>query len=170
MRTSARLCYSTFMNKDQLTLGEYMRRVRRGQKWNLNKLATETGLSYTHLSRIENDSTLPRAETVSRIATALGGDLKLMLELANCLPRAIVERIGSQVADANGALKAAAGPEEPASNPDSISPFAIQIAASAGLAQDEAASIARAVELLVGLDEQQRKAIAAFIRSLSVDG
>jgi len=39
----------------QLTFGEYMRRLRRERKWNLNTLSEHCELSYTHLSRLEND-------------------------------------------------------------------------------------------------------------------
>ena len=63
----------------QLTFGKYIRRLRRQRKWNLNTLSEQCKLSYTHLSRLENDSVLPTAESVARLAQALDGDLKAML-------------------------------------------------------------------------------------------
>ena len=65
---------------EQLTFGEYMRRLRRAKGLNLSDLTQRTELSYSHLSRIENDSSLPQPKTVVEIATALDGDLKRMLE------------------------------------------------------------------------------------------
>ncbi len=80
----------------QITFGEHMRRLRRGQRLSLHDLAERTGLSYSHLSRIENDSSLPRPLTVVEIATALDGDLRQMLELAECLPQIILDRMGER--------------------------------------------------------------------------
>ena len=54
-----------------LTLGETIRRLRRHKKWSLGTLAQETGLSYSYLSRVENDSASPQADAVARLAEAL---------------------------------------------------------------------------------------------------
>ena len=51
------------MNAD-LTLGEYIRRLRRQQGWGLEDFAAATQLSVSHLSRIENDKAIPNADTV----------------------------------------------------------------------------------------------------------
>ena len=80
------------MNR-QLTFGETMRRLRRQKEWSLGTLAEETGLSYSHLSRVENDSASPQADAVARLAEALDGDLRELLELAACLPAVILQRI-----------------------------------------------------------------------------
>jgi len=92
-----------------LTLGEYVRRLRRRKRWQLQELATETGLSATHLSRIENDSAIPNAETVVKLANALDGDLERMLELADCLPREILDRLVRRVADGDAVHRLSAG-------------------------------------------------------------
>jgi transcriptional regulator with XRE-family HTH domain len=47
-----------------LTLGEYIRRLRRHKGWGLDELAAATQLSVSHLSRIENDKAIPNADTV----------------------------------------------------------------------------------------------------------
>ena len=80
----------------QLTLGETIRRLRREKQWSLGTLAERTGLSYSHLSRVENDSASPQADGIARIAEALDGDLRALLELAACLPEVILQRISRQ--------------------------------------------------------------------------
>jgi transcriptional regulator with XRE-family HTH domain len=94
---------------DQLTLGEYMRRLRRAKGWQLHQLATATRMSLSHLSRIENDNAVPNAESVVKLATALDGDLERMLELANCLPREILQRLIDRAGDVSPALHRSAG-------------------------------------------------------------
>ena len=59
-------------------------------------MAERTGLSYSHLSRVENDSASPQADGIARIAEALDGDLRALLELADCLPEVILQRISRQ--------------------------------------------------------------------------
>ena len=76
-----------------LTFGEYLRHLRRRRNWNLQHLAQASGLSVSHLSRLENDNNLPNAETVVKLSAALDGDLDQMLGLADCLPREILERL-----------------------------------------------------------------------------
>ena len=76
-----------------LTLGEYVRHLRRRKNWNLQELAKASGLSVSHLSRLENDNNLPNADTVVKLSAALEGDLEQMLQLADCLPREILARL-----------------------------------------------------------------------------
>lgn len=63
----------------QLSFGEYIRRRRRAKRWQLQELAVQSGLSLSHLSRIENDNAVPNPDTVVKLAKALDGDLELML-------------------------------------------------------------------------------------------
>jgi transcriptional regulator with XRE-family HTH domain len=93
----------------RLTLGEYVRRRRRAKGWQLHQLASATGMAATHLSRIENDNALPNADSVVKLAKALDGELEVMLELANCLPREIMERLLRRVDDSAPALHRSAG-------------------------------------------------------------
>lgn len=151
-----------------LTLGEYIRRLRREQKRSLHSISLDTKISYTHLSRIEADSTLPNADTVARLAEALGGDLKLMLEMAKCLPRAILDRIVTEQAAAQaGGLQRAAGqdPEIPMPQAE-CDPKVVEMAKRAGLEERAAQQAAGAFHLLTQLSPVQRSAVVALIASL----
>jgi transcriptional regulator with XRE-family HTH domain len=154
----------------QLTFGEYMRRLRRARKWNLNTLAAETGISYTHLSRLENDSVLPSADSVARLAIALDGDLKAMLEMANCLPQTILDRINSQEQQAASPLMRTAGP--PGNTPGEPAPnrghnLLAQLKQAYHLDDAEARVLANAIEGLVSLEKTQRSSVISLITSLS---
>lgn len=81
------------MKDSPLSFGEYIHRLRRAKGWNLGELAKEAEVSYWGLSRFENDHKTPNVATVARLAQALDGDLKRMLEMANCLPQEILDRI-----------------------------------------------------------------------------
>jgi transcriptional regulator with XRE-family HTH domain len=93
----------------RLSFGEYTRRLRRARKWQLQDVAAATGLSVSHLSRIENDNALPNPDTVVKLANALESDLERMLELADCLPHEILERLIRRVEDSTPALRRSAG-------------------------------------------------------------
>ena len=94
--------------RSDLTLGEYLRRLRRQRRWGLQQLAESTGLSVSHLSRIENDSAVPNADTVVKLATALDGELDRMLEMADCLPREILDRYVRRASDGDAVLRRSA--------------------------------------------------------------
>lgn len=156
--------------QSQLTFGEYMRRLRRGKKWNLNTLAEESQLSYTHLSRMENDSTLPQAASVVKLAEALNGDLKIMLELADCLPKTILDRIqDSQERTGAVRLNRGAGPH-PDQPQSSIQGLASNLAQFYGISTDEASVIGSIVDELVKLGNSQRTAILTLVSGLTADG
>src|SRR5215204_2329389 len=91
-----------------LTLGEYLRRLRRDKRMPLQDVARKAGLSSTHLSRLENDNGLPTTDTVVKIHNVLGGDLPVMLELARCLPNEILERYIRRADDGAPVLKRSA--------------------------------------------------------------
>ncbi len=156
----------------QLTFGEYMRRLRRSRKWNLNALAEATGISYTHLSRLENDSTLPSADSVARLAESLDGDLIAMLDMADCLPRTILDRIRSREDETAGSLKRTAGLSGNSSE-DSDAGLNLNIVAELkqgyGLEEDEARRIARAIYDMVNLGQSRRSGILNLITSLSIE-
>ena len=154
------------MSTDRLSLGEYIRRLRRQANRSLHSLSEETRISYSHLSRIENDSTVPNAHTVARIATALDGDLKLMLEMANCLPRASLDRIAArEEARSPTPLSRALGDDPNRSGPSRGSGADLNDLA-AGLNENEANDIVDAVKHLVHLKPTQRSAVMRLIRSL----
>lgn len=150
----------------QLTFGEYMRRLRRERKWNLNTLSEHCELSYTHLSRLENDSVLPTAESVARLAQALDGDLKAMLEMANCLPRIILDRISAQEQPVGSSLlrtagPASAGPEEPIPGLDHA--LTAELKEFYGLDNAQAGALALAIDGLVNPDQPQRSNLFSLL-------
>jgi len=63
--------------KSELTFGEHLRRLRRRKRLALQAVARESGLSVSHLSRMENDAAVPTADTVVKIHKVLGGSLAL---------------------------------------------------------------------------------------------
>jgi transcriptional regulator with XRE-family HTH domain len=150
-----------------LTFGEYMHRLRRHRKWTLNNLAEHSGLSYTHLSRLENDSVVPTAESVAKLAEALDGDLKAMLELANCLPRVILDRISSQEdRQMHNLLLRTAGSHEDQQTVqarDIKHPLVEKLKETYELGDDEAAPLALAIDELVQMDGLQRLAFFTVI-------
>src|SRR5947209_7043966 len=103
MRRQASSCDNGHMNGN-VTFGECIHRLRRAKGWQLAQLAAATGMASTHLSRIENDNVVPNAESVVKLAKALDGDLRQMLELADCLPREILERFVRRASDSAPSL------------------------------------------------------------------
>jgi transcriptional regulator with XRE-family HTH domain len=152
----------------QLTFGEYMRRLRRDRKMSLQELAATTGLSYSHLSRIENDSTVPAAETVSKIAAVVDGDLRQMLELAECLPRAILDRITSLDTVTSQAPLVFRGVRDDSADESRLRTL-VRIALDLGVPTHESQGLCEAVLELFRLPVQQRRAVTALIASLGSD-
>lgn len=114
---------------------------------------------------------MPRADTVARVATALDGDLKLMLELAGSLPRIITDRIASRTSKPEATLQRSAGPGPEDREADPILAEAMaELGRAKGLRDGESRSIAAAVDMLMNLDGHRRGAILELIRSLSRDG
>src|SRR3954462_6962303 len=91
-----------------LTFGEYLRRRRRDKRMPLQDVARQSGLSTTHLSRLENDNGLPTTDTVVKLHRVLGGDLTVMLELARCLPDEILDRYVRRADDSGQVFKRSA--------------------------------------------------------------
>ena len=156
----------------RLTFGEYIRRLRRSRKWSLHSLADESGISYTHLSRLENDSTVPSAESVARLAEVLEGDLKAMLEMSGCLPRVILDRISSQEPQANSLKRTAGLPGQGSDGP--VPPQDEKLLAELqrvyNLDEADARAIAQAVDGLVRLEKTQRAPVLSMISSFAAQG
>src|SRR5688572_18946283 len=91
-----------------LTFGEYLRRLRRQKAMQLQDVARRSGLSTTHLSRLENDNGLPTTDTVVKLHRVLSGDLSVMLELAKCLPDEILDRYIRRAEDEAPVMKRSA--------------------------------------------------------------
>jgi transcriptional regulator with XRE-family HTH domain len=153
-----------------LTFGEYVHRLRRARKWNLHALSENSGISYTHLSRLENDSVLPTAESVARLAQALDGDLKAMLELADCLPKVILDRISAHDQPVGNSLLRTAGPagnepEEPI--PGLEHALTTELKRFYELDDAQAGALALALDGMVRLDPSQRTSLFSLIASIS---
>ena len=155
----------------QLTFGEYMKRLRRSKKWNLTTLSEQTGISYTHLSRLENDSALPSADAVASLAVSLDGDLKAMLQMANCLPQVILDRISANVENAGAnSLKRTAGPagnapEEPGL--DLGEGLVAHLKHDYSLGDEEIGAVARAIRGLARLEKSRRLSVIEMIIGLA---
>lgn len=147
-----------------------MRRLRRERRSSLYDLARETGLSYSHLSRIENDGTLPNPDTVVRIAEALGADLTVMLEKAQCLPAVILERIKAVNSGAStpALLRSVSQRSRDRAGADPGMTLRA-IVGEAGVAEDELVEIAQTVRRLARLEPHQRSSIMGLVQSISVE-
>ena len=153
------------MNR-QLTFGETIRRLRRQKKWSLGMLAEETGLSYSHLSRVENDSASPQADAVARLAEALDGDLRELLELAACLPAVILQRIARrEEGSPAGSLNRSARRDDESPR-GSVGALVTDLAIRYGLQAPEAQELAEAIERLVAFPPEQRASITRLILTL----
>jgi transcriptional regulator with XRE-family HTH domain len=137
-----------------LSFGEYTRRLRRRKQWQLQDVAAATGLSVSHLSRIENDNALPNPDTVVKLATALGGELERMLELADCLPREILERLIRRTDDSAPALRRSAG--ETGADPGF----------SRALVEDMDPNLRRALAQQFGLSDRDVEGLFAVLRNI----
>lgn len=141
-----------------------MRALRRKAGRSLSWVAEKTGLSYSYLSRLENNSATPGPETVTSIATALDGDLKELLELARCLPEAITDRIVT--ADHEAQVLRRAGFEVEEGPPTDRSGLrVIDFVAQANLERGDAPEIADALRMLCHLTEDERRAAISVIRT-----
>ncbi len=158
------------MVMDELSLGEYIRRLRRDANRSLLALAADTGISYSHLSRIENDSTIPSAHTIATLAEVLDGDLKFMLEKAQALPRSILDRIATREQRRAPTLRRSAGGSQVGATPDPSTQSIVNLARRYGLSEDDAADLAGAVVQLLKLNPPKRSAVTQLIQSLFEEG
>lgn len=68
------------------TLAEYVRQGRNAKKMTQVGLRKATGLAQTYISEIERGNRRPSEDVCMRVATALGLNYKIMLELRQKLP------------------------------------------------------------------------------------
>ena len=161
------LCYSSGMAEEEIRLGEYVRRLRKEAKRSLFDVSEDTGISYSYLSRIENDSTVPGPDTIAKIADSLDGDLKRMLEMANNLPRAILDRIAArEEAGEAASLRRTAGSGTEGGWSAGVDDHIVQLALRYGADAVEARSLAVAVVEMLELSSTKRSAVAGLIKSL----
>jgi len=156
-----------------MTLGEYIRHRRRRKKWGLQQLASATGLSLSHLSRIENDSAVPKFETVAKLAEALDGDLKRMLEMAKLLPQVILDRLVRRVASDTPTRRRNAGAkhDDPTFERSLIEGLDESVrqglAKSFGLSQGEIEGLLPVLRQLAQMPAQQRQKFIDAIATLT---
>ena len=152
----------------RVSFGEYVRRLRRQKRWQLQDLADATGLSVTHLSRIENDNAVPNAESVVKLANALDGDLTFLLQLAECLPREILDRLSRRADDHSHALRRAAGEGADLTFARTLvedidPPLRRSLATWMGIAEEDTDAIFRLLHELAVMPEAQRQALITFV-------
>src|SRR3990170_3391207 len=155
------------MTLHEQTLGGYLRELRGKKEWSLLALSEETGLNYANLSRIENDSIVPTPKTVVALAEALGGDLTLMLELAECLPKQILDRLTARPATPAMKRSAGAGGKTPVPAPNAR---AEALARSLGVADSEISDVADAIVRLLKLDARRRQAVVQLMKTFDGGG
>ena len=149
--------------EEKLTFGETIRRKRRAKKWSLVELQKATGLSYSYLSRVENDSASPQVEAVAKIAEALETDVTELLELAQCLPEVILKRLVRRAEASGASLSRSAGAPPPASP---VGALVAELAVANGISVAEANDLAEAIERLVKLPPEKRGSFIDLIRML----
>jgi transcriptional regulator with XRE-family HTH domain len=73
-----------------MAFGERLRQLRRAQHMNQRTLAARVGIDFTYLSKLENGRMdPPSAETIVKLARALGADADELLLLAGKVPEDI---------------------------------------------------------------------------------
>lgn len=155
--------------QEEISLGEYLRRLRRSKRWDLQALANSSGLSLSHLSRIENDNAVPGPDSVVKLANALGGDLDLMLQLAACLPAEILERIVRRADEGAAAVRRAAG--ERAIDPgfpqaligDLDAKLQLALANRFGLSTDDVDGMFAVLQRIAQMTPAERKNVIDFL-------
>jgi transcriptional regulator with XRE-family HTH domain len=153
-----------------LTFGEYLRRQRRQKAMQLQDVARRSGMSTTHLSRLENDNGLPTTDTVVKLHRVLGGDLTVMLELAQCLPEEILDRYIRRADDSAPVLKRSALGQ--ADDPIFAEAFvedmepAIRraVAQSFGLSERDTDGVLTALRRLAKMSEQEREQVIGVLK------
>jgi transcriptional regulator with XRE-family HTH domain len=136
----------------------------------LQDVARQSGLSTTHLSRLENDNGLPTTDTVVKVHRVLGGDLAVMLELARCLPDEILDRYIRRAEDKSPVLKRSAlgradDPLFAAALIEDMDPeIRRQIAQAFGLSERDAEGLMMALRRLAKMDAQEREQVIGVLK------
>jgi transcriptional regulator with XRE-family HTH domain len=155
------------MTPPATTIGTYIRELRERKGWSLFELSKQSGLNYQHLSRIASDSVVPNPETVVKLAETLDGNLDTMLELADCLPRQILERLSAR--SGQPALRRQAGPSkrEPVVSPNGQ---AEALARSLNVPDEEVDEVADAMVRFLTLDARRRQAVVQLMKTFDGGG
>jgi HTH-type transcriptional regulator, competence development regulator len=74
-----------------MTFGERLRQLRRDRQMNQRTLAARVGIDFTYLSKLENGRLdPPSAETIVKLAQALGANPDELLLLAHKVPQDLI--------------------------------------------------------------------------------
>jgi HTH-type transcriptional regulator, competence development regulator len=74
-----------------MTFGERLRQLRRERQMNQRTLAARAGIDFTYLSKIENERMdPPAADTIVKLAQALGANPDELLLLAHKVPQDLI--------------------------------------------------------------------------------
>jgi len=151
-----------------LTLGKYIRELRLAKGLSLIDLSARTKNGYSHLSRIENESTIPSPETIVKLTNELGGDLTIMLQKADNLPRVILDRLveRDKVVRVQALNRSLRTPQEMG---DTDAEAIGESVDRAGLNEQEVAALRQAVDELIALRPHARRAIMQLISVLHDD-
>ena len=80
-----------------MTFAERIRELRKGKNLTLRELASEVGINFTYLSKIENEkldfSEFPSEKLIRKLAAVLEGDVDELLLLAEKIPDEIKKRV-----------------------------------------------------------------------------
>jgi transcriptional regulator with XRE-family HTH domain len=157
------------MDNDDLSLGKYIRQLREGKRLSLLELSNRSTVAYAHLSRIENESTIPNPETIVKIAHELDGDLTLMLQKANKLPRVILDRLMERDKAVKLQTLRRAIPGESDDSPGGTDESSVRAIESAELTEQEVTQLREAIEGLVSLRPHARRAVIQLLSVLHDD-
>jgi transcriptional regulator with XRE-family HTH domain len=157
---------------ERMTFGEYLRRVRRRRRVELQQLALRVELSLSYLSRIENDKAVPSPDVVVKLAAALDGDMDRMLELAGTLPQAILDRLIRRANDDSSSVHRGSGHVgEDARYPEALvndmDPQIRQILAQHfGFSERDVDGIYTALQAIGQMEPDQREAVLTALVNL----
>ena len=80
-----------------MTFGTRIRELRQAKKWTLRDLAKKVRVTFTYLSKIENQKLsfgeFPSDKLIIKLASTLDADADLLLLLAEKIPDAIRQRV-----------------------------------------------------------------------------
>ena len=80
-----------------MTFGKKIRELRKAKGLGQRAVATEVGINFTYLSKIENDkvdfAAFPSEETIRKLASVLKADLDQLLLMAEKIPDQIRQRV-----------------------------------------------------------------------------
>jgi transcriptional regulator with XRE-family HTH domain len=156
------------MTEEELSLGKYIRSLRMAKEMSLLDLSNRTKVAYSHLSRIENESTIPNPETIVKIADELSGDLTVMLQKANNLPRVILDRLLERDKAVRIQTLRRSFPDSPGDDQGSDSD-ALRALVNGNLSQDDVLQLKAAIDGLLTLRPHARQAIIQLISVLHDD-